>query len=319
MKDLLYTQNVTKMYLKKNNPIYGRISTLLVYTLILFGIGMACIVIDEEKLLVISSGNYRYSLNNPDGSYDLPGRLEEISGLDYLGDQVILCVEDEKGVLYFYNTGEKKVTREIKFAKNGDYEGVAHIDNLAYVIKSDGKLFTFPIDRNNEVDAMEIKTPFTRANDLEGLTAGHKKNELYLACKEQAEIENNKMKGRAVYSFDLEKNLVLKTPYIHLTTEIFREVLKENGLSPSRHMPFKPSGIALHPKTGDMFIIGSVGKLIIVLDRSGKITGAVPLSQKIFIQPEGICFDEKGTLFISSEGRGKNGYILAFNPSEIQK
>jgi hypothetical protein len=38
----------------------------------------------------------------------LPGRLEEISGLDYLGDGILLCVEDENGVLYFYSTRRKK-------------------------------------------------------------------------------------------------------------------------------------------------------------------------------------------------------------------
>jgi len=290
-----------------------------IYALILFIIAMACIAIDEGKNSVISSGAFSYTLNNPDEKYNLPGRLEEISGLDYLGDQILLCIEDEEGVLYFYNLAEKEVTREIKFGKKGDYEGVAIIRNMAYVIRSDGKLFTFPIDRDDEPAARTIETPFTSNNNLEGLSAGHNKKTLYLACKGDAQVDNNQIEGRAVYALNLENNRLSEVPYIHLTSENFRDVLKENNLSPFSHMPFKPSGIAIHPVTGDVFIIASVGKLIIVLNQSGKITGAAPLNSKIMVQPEGICFDDKGTMFISSEGRGKDGYILAFNPSEVQK
>jgi uncharacterized protein YjiK len=307
------------MDIKKLSPVQGRFLNLLFCSLIFFGVDMACITIDEEKYMVISSGKYSYSLNNPDDKNDLPGKLEEISGLDYLGDQILLCVDDEEGILCFYNTREKKVTREIKFGRNGDYEGVAHIDNMAYVTRSDGKLFEFPIDRDDDVEARRIDTPLTGMNDVEGLSAGHNKNELYLACKGLAEVDKNKIEGRAVYTFDLKNNQLASKPYIHLTTEIFKEALKQNHLTSSHHMPFRPSGITVHPLTGDVFIIASVGQLILVLNKSGKITGAAPLSRKIFTQPEGICFDEKGTLYISNEGKGKAGYILSFNPREIQK
>jgi uncharacterized protein YjiK len=276
--------------------------------------GMACITLEEERPRLIKSGKYEYCLANPEIVYELPGRLEEVSGLDYLGDGIILCIEDEKGVLYFYNTRQKKVTREIEFAKSGDYEGVTHIGNTAYVIKSNGKLYSFPIDLDNKVDAKKIDTPLNSSNNVEGLCAGHKKNELYLACKDNAEVNKNSIDGRAVYAFDLKKEKLMNSPYIHLTSEIFKEALKQNGLKSSHYMPFKPSGIALHPITRDVFIIGSVGKLIIVLSQSGKIISAAPLSRKLLRQPEGICFDDQGRLYISSEGRGRKGYIVEFNP-----
>jgi uncharacterized protein YjiK len=307
------------MDIKKLIISQSRLFNLMIYSMILFDITMACIDTNEGKNAVISSGQYSYSLDKPDEKFDLPGRLEEISGLDYLGDKILLCIEDEEGVLYFYNLKEKEVTREIKFGKNGDYEGVAHIGNIAYVIRSDGKLFIFPIDRDDEVDARSYDTPFRGRNDLEGLSTGHQKDELYMACKGEAEVNNNEIKGRAVYVFDLNNNRLSEEPYIHLTSDIFWKALKSRNLSPSRHMPFKPSGIAVHPLTGDVFIIASVGKMIIVLDRNGTITGAAPLSRKILIQPEGISFNEKGTMFISSEGKNHNGYILSFKPSNIQK
>ncbi|MBR9999459.1 MAG: SdiA-regulated domain-containing protein [Cyclobacteriaceae bacterium] len=294
----------------------GQIFSLLASTLFLFSIGMACITDYGEEHMFISSGDQKYFLNEPDEKFILPGRLEEISGLDYLGDHILLCIEDENGILYFYNTKEKKVTREIKFAGSGDYEGVTHIGNTAYVIRSDGVLYKFPIDRDNDSDAEKIETPFRASNEIEGLTVGHDKNELYLACKENPAIENNKAEGRAVYAFDLTNRKPKTQPIIQMTSEFFGEAMKNMNLKPSHFMPYKPSGITIHPISGDAFILGSVGKLLIVLNKKGKIIDAAPLSRKIYFQPEGICFDESGKLYISSEGGGKDGYILAFNPSE---
>ena len=105
------------MDIKKLARLQRRLFNLLLCSLMIFGIDVACITIEEEKSGIIVSGKYSYSLDHPDERYALPGRLEEISGLDYLGDQILLCVDDEEGVLYFYSAGEKKVTREIKGSK----------------------------------------------------------------------------------------------------------------------------------------------------------------------------------------------------------
>lgn len=89
-------------------------------------------------------------------------------------------------------------------------------------------------------------------------------------------------------------------------------MLEKKGLSKKKHIPFKPSGIAVHPKSNDIYIIGSVGKMMVVLNHTGEIKNLIPLNPKIFWQPEGICFSPDGDLYISSEGRGKAGYILKF-------
>jgi len=40
----------------------------------------------------------------------------------------------------------------------------------------------------------------------------------------------------------------------------------------------------------------------------------IKLSPVIFPQPEGICFSPDGKLFIASEGAGRGGTILEFDP-----
>ena len=89
-------------------------------------------------------------------------------------------------------------------------------------------------------------------------------------------------------------------------------MLENRGLSKKKHKPFKPSGIAVHPQNGYIFLISSVGKMMVILKPDGQIEDLIPLDRKVMLQPEGICFAPNGDLYISSEGRGKKGYILKF-------
>ena len=82
---------------------------------------------------------------------------------------------------------------------------------------------------------------------------------------------------------------------------------------------FQPSGIAIHPLTGEIFIISSVGKLLIILDRYGKVLDVKELDPVIFRQPEGICFSPEGEMYISNEGQGGEGYVLKFKFHEGQE
>lgn len=284
-------------------------------------IGFAgCIILEEEDesdKSVITSGDFQYDMYSFEKNYKLPGRLQEISGLAYWKENILLCVEDENGRLYLYDHAKEEVIQEIKFGKKGDYEGVTQSENIAYVIRSTGKLFYFNIE--DEPDVMKVDLPFKSSNDLEGITKGHKKDEFYIACKQNPELLENGVEGRAVYTYNVKKDKVKTRPYIHLTSDSFKDEIKKAGLNPSKHMPFLPSGIAVHPITEDVFLISSVGRLLIVLNKSGSIVSMAPLKRSLYRQPEGICFDNEGNMFISSEGRGKKGYILKFIPTRIDR
>jgi uncharacterized protein YjiK len=273
---------------------------------------MSCIIVDEEDKVkyMVSSNGFQYDLLTHDRVFKLPGRLEEISGISYWKDDILLCIEDETGHLYLFDHKEEKVINEIKFGKKGDYEGVANDDNRAYVIKSNGKLYHFDIE--NEPEVTKVDLLFTSKNDLEGICRGHKKDELYIACKRSPDFLENNLNGRAIYQYDVTEDKVIQKPYIHLTSKIFEQALIDVGLRPSTHMPFMPSGIAIHPITEEVYLISSVGKLLVVLDKNGKIITMAPLLKTLFRQPEGITFDSEGNLYIASEGKGMRGYILKF-------
>ena len=72
----------------------------------------------------------------------------------------------------------------------------------------------------------------------------------------------------------------------------------------SRKIDFYPSAIGVHPITHDIFIISTKwSKSIACFTQSGDLKGFELLDRKLLPQPEGICFDYKGNIFISTEGR----------------
>jgi uncharacterized protein YjiK len=77
-------------------------------------------------------------------------------------------------------------------------------------------------------------------------------------------------------------------------------------------MKFSPSAIAVHPITGEIYVTSSKGKLLLVLDRQGRIVHLEKLKKSLHTQPEGICFDADGTMFIANEGKDGKAKIYKF-------
>lgn len=75
---------------------------------------------------------------------------------------------------------------------------------------------------------------------------------------------------------------------------------------------FGPSGIAIQPQSGDIYIISSLGKTLFVLGKEGKLKHIEKLEKEILPQPEGITFDADGTLYIASEGRDGAARLCIF-------
>ena len=74
-----------------------------------------------------------------------------------------------------------------------------------------------------------------------------------------------------------------------------------------------PSGIAIHPISGKTYLLAHVGKALIVFDENGEIEEYMPLNPSLFPQPEGICFNQQGDLFISNEASFSRPSILKFS------
>ena len=271
-----------------------------------------------------------YKLDEPDAVFKLPGRLEEISGLSIgNNDQSLLAVQDEEGKVFVINKETGEVDREFKFWKDGDYEGIEAIGHTVYVVKSTGTIYKITEkDGEEEPEVIKYNTFLDGGNDVEGLAYDPVANQLLLACKASAGGDNEFELTKAIYAFDLARFELLPAPRYCIKLEDVNEYLNTDPLirkleklneffAPGdAEFGFSPSALAIHPKTRDIYILSSIGTILMILSQEGRLQHIEKLHKSIHEQPEGICFDTEGNLFISNEGKGGKGTIYRFNVSD---
>jgi uncharacterized protein YjiK len=287
---------------------------------------------DNNTYTLFEHPNYvfPYQLAEPDKSWKLPNTLVEISGLSFINNHRLACVQDEKGIIYIFNLKAGEVELEIDFGDDGDYEGIEIIENDAWILKSNGTLYKVTeYLKKAEPNVKKYTTALSGKNDTEGLAYDPVNKNLLIACKGEPFVDEKKGSGfKAIYSFNLETKQIDIQPFLLINLDTIKYYQNFNTmtrlgveiqafLDPSKgDVTFKPSGIAIQPVTGNVFILGSVGNLLLVLSSKGEMLAMIELRSKIFPQPEGICFSPDGTLYISNEGDGREGTILKFEPKD---
>ncbi|MGZ2369815.1 SdiA-regulated domain-containing protein [Ancylomarina sp. YFZ004] len=292
----------------------------------------ACSKSKKNKQICFLSEYYShfpYTINQPAYTYVLDNALREISGLTYAKENKLLCVNDEQGYIFEYDTQQKKISRRIKFAKKGDFEGVELIGNECIVLRSDGKLYFVGDIDNMVIESDKVKTGLGPKNNTEGLAYDPSTHSLLIACKGMAYANSAYSDKRAIYRYSITDSLLIQEPNILIDQGDLETILNLDayikfsnkllkGLSPSKgNLTFQPSGLAIHPISKNIYVIGSVGKLLLVLSPQGELLAVNRLKRKIFPQPEGICFAPDGTLYISTEGKVKQGRIYQFEYKPI--
>lgn len=264
-----------------------------------------------------------YSLNEPKKTFKLSGKLAEISGLSLTSDgQFLLAHNDEQGKVFYLNKSDGEIEKDFKFHKSGDYEGIEMVGDKIYVLKNNGTLYEIENPGTDDQKEENYKTKLTASNDVEGLGYDAKRNQLLLACKAKAGEGKKFKKKRAIYGFDLDSKKLIDEPVYVIDREEIKDFLQTNSDRYERFLEafapeqaasaFSPSGISIHPKTGHIYILSSIGKLLIVLDSDGSIIHIEQLDKSIHKQPEGIAFEKDGTLWISTEGKGGRAKVFQF-------
>ena len=258
--------------------------------------------------------NAAYDLSTPDTTFSLTPKLQEISGLSYIGEDRIAAIQDEKGRIYILDATNGSLVHEVKFGKKGDYEGVEVVGEMAYAIRSNGKLYRFLLDfESEEVESEVVETPLSAINDVEGLSYDAGKNQLLIACKAVGKVGGNEAKGKCVYSYNLDNDQFDDQPVFNIRKRDISKMLKEDYPNLKLKNTFNPSGLAIHPLTGKVHVLAHDGKAIIIVDEAGNIEKYYPLNPLIFRQPEGICFNENGDMFIANEAAGAKANLMKFS------
>ena len=268
---------------------------------------------------------FPYNLEQPNAIFEMPESLKEISGLDLVNDD-LYAINDEEGFIFMIDKRTGKVTKQISFWEGGDYEGVEIVGNDAFVVKSSGTIYHVKNFLSDSLKTEKIKSFLNKENDIEGVSYDPDKNSLLIGCKgkiakeEDAQAEFKK----AIYEYNLSEMVMKSSPAFLLTLPDIQEYLshmEDHGTSEKlleyfsekvEELKFSPSGIAIHPITKNVYVTSSKGKMLAVLNQEGKILHLQKLKKKIHAQPEGICFDTDGTLYIANEGKDDKAIVYKF-------
>ncbi|MFI5133231.1 MAG: SdiA-regulated domain-containing protein [Chitinophagales bacterium] len=245
-----------------------------------------------------------YDLSNPDDKMEMGKHLREISGIAYIpGKDIMLAENDEKGEIFTVDFKNKKDDFEkIKFGEKGDYEDIVYTDTSDYLLLSSGTVVQVRT-KNDILSTQEFRLVRNGSNEYETLYYDSADHSLIMLCKQCAQ---EKEKLRSAFRFDLATHKFSDKPVYDIDIGTIRILLNDETAE------FKPSAAAINPVTGKLFVVASVGKLLVIADKKGNVEQVFRLDPKLFNQPEGLTFAPNGDLYISNEGGEGIATILKF-------
>ncbi|WP_298326046.1 SdiA-regulated domain-containing protein [uncultured Dokdonia sp.] len=255
---------------------------------------------EKEKTTIQKKSKEDYTINN---TWKMPEILNEVSGISWISENTIACVEDEDGIIFIYDLKKEKVIQEIAFAGGGDYEGIVINDKDAYVMRSDGLIYEVLRFRESEPEITTFQTAFTARNNIETLTLDAEKNSLVVTPKDRDQSDDFK----GLYYITLDAKMMNEKPLlrIDMNDKAFKDYKKKKA-----YRTFSPSDVAIHPVTGDYYVLEGKNPKLAILDSDGTVKKVYKLNKDDFAQPEGITFSPDGKLFISNEARKDEATIV---------
>lgn len=238
---------------------------------------------------------------------EMKNRLKEISGIHFLKDNLFVAIEDEDGVIFTVDFASGKITDEQVFAGPGDFEDVTMDSNFFYVLKSNGTIYR--VSRNG--DSSKFSTNAIKNNngsEFESLYLDSAANNLILICKSCPDEKKHSINA---YVFNLQNAQFNDLPVYSIDMDALTKKDSHSGI--------KPSAAAIHPIEKKLYVLCSVGKMLLVCDLQGKVEKGYHLDPNVFQQPEGIAFTPNGDMFISNEANHGKANILKFEYTDLDK
>jgi len=249
-----------------------------------------------------------YDFSKP-AIFKMPDVLAEISGIALKegSADTVYAEQDEEGKVFYFHLGDKEVNHT-KFSKKGDFEDIAVGKNYLLLLRSDGVVFSFPLNERFNKDAAGVneQRDLLDAGEYESMYADQQTGIVYILCKNCA-IDKNKG-AVSGYTFKLGDDGKLSADKAFSVDE--NAIAKLIGQQSIR---LKASALARNPLTNEWYILSSVNKLLVVTNSDFGPLKVYHLNPPLFSQPEGIAFDKAGNLYISNEaGEGPGATILQF-------
>lgn len=277
--------------------LYQTLSRVFIFMMLIAGCAGA-----ENKAVVIDG----YDLTKAE-RFGMPEKLIEISGIGFYNGKAdtVYAIQDEDGKLFRLAWGNKKYYSS-KFAKKGDYEDLAILNQAVFILESDGTIYRFPFAEtaNEEIGQVQEFKDLIPAGEYEGMYGDQATGKLYIICKKcEVDEAENSVTGYVINVLDS----------VYLSGNFKLNLKEATGIKSRVAKNFRPSAISKNPVTGYWYFISAVSRLMVVTDNNWIIKETARLNESKFNQPEGIAFDHEGNLYLSNEGDDfSDGNILKF-------
>jgi hypothetical protein len=265
-----------------------------------------------------------YRFDQPVLELDLPDVLREISGLIAMGGNAIACIQDERGELHGFQTSDPDHITSTEFGPKGDYEALARAEERLFVLRSDGSLQALDLEGKARGKAVELGKglPYT---EYESLCFQPGSGRLLFAPKDAPEGKKGKLgkHDRPIYGMDLASMSVLPDPVLVFSVKDLVERAEAEGWPlPEKatkkgkrrvHFECRISDMAVHPQTGELYVLSGPDRTLVVLNTKGELQGTAVFPLAMLPQPEGLAFEASGALLLTSEGQKGAARLLKFD------
>jgi uncharacterized protein YjiK len=237
--------------------------------------------------------------------WKLPKRLREISGLALTADQRLLAITDEEAIVYEIDYDNGSLVKAFALGDptlRGDFEGIAVVGDVIWLMTSDGDLIaTKEAGDGERVSFTRYETGLGRYCELEGLGQDAEHQKLFLGCKES----KKKRDELKIFEVSVANLPPTQTADVEFSEQALAEKVGK------KHM--RPSALAIDPDSGNRVMLAANHRALITLAPGGALIDAIILPGKgRHKQAEGLEITRDGRLLIADEGGNGRGRLAVY-------
>jgi uncharacterized protein YjiK len=249
-----------------------------------------------------------FDFDRPTATFEMPGRLDEISGLGITADGRLFGHDDERGTVHEIDRESGEVGKRFSIGDpplRADFEGLAIVEDRFFLVTSAGLLYEFREVGDRETSPHRVTELGVGGCEVEGLDYEPTTHALLVACKVAAPERGSIVVHRAPIDPERPRPAPI---------EISRAQLPAFDL----RADFQPSSIAVSP-AGTYLLVSADPEALIEVDDTGRVMGGIDLPGRRHPQSEGLAFGPDGTLYIADEQNDRPARITAYAPDPSRR
>jgi uncharacterized protein YjiK len=247
----------------------------------------------------------------PVAKWIMPGDLKEISGIAMTADGRLLAHDDELSRIFEIDPRRGVIVKSFLFGNGlrGDFEGITIAGQTIWVIKSNGKLYSFREGENGtRVPYTSFDTKLGKECEFEAVAYQADSSLLVLPCK------NARGKG-----FDDELVIYRWRIGSDASSGITKlEIPLSEAVGNNKWKRFRASDMTIDPLTGDYVLISSLEHGLIVMRPDGEVIDSRSLPGKHH-QAEGVAITKDSILIISDEASSKPAALTLYRWRRLEQ